>query len=294
MIVLENGRNPPEGSLSQILTELRLSEEGLIATVQNHQEAAAANQFHRSRTHALLQCLFVTCCLCLFATIFFSRRSQAKRVKSARGYTVLHQPHFTATNRAELKAKEAILDSIRNAQSRYIATGDLLGILEGLLNDLLLLSRSDFGFISELLAGPRNESILGAHVIKNLTENEGCQQSVGAGEFPAEDDLRVANLLIGPVLTTKEPLIFKSRVKEFGAGSPWPDKPSLSSFMALPVFHDNNIVGIVGIANRPGGYHSEMAHFLVPMVNTCGQLFHAFANERRQRKLTWSGKDSFF
>jgi signal transduction histidine kinase/CheY-like chemotaxis protein len=56
-----------------------------------------------------------------------------------------------------------------------------------------------------------------------------------------------------------------------------------TSFVALPVTIAGSVVGLVGAADRPGGYDPDIGTALQPFLATCGLLIQAFrANATRQ------------
>src|SRR5207245_10565865 len=57
--------------------------------------------------------------------------------------------------------------------------------------------------------------------------------------------------------------------------------PSLRSFLGLPLFKGERLVGIVGLANRPGGYDETLVAYLEPFLNTCAGIIDAYHSEQR-------------
>lgn len=254
----------------------------LTEMVQSRHEVVLANQTESMQTFKFLQRVFFACSLFFVGTMLVTGRSLARYVRTERVQAALQQSLLDSANQADLKAKQALLDSIQHAQSSYIVGGDLLPNLDGLLTDLLRLTRSDFGFISEIHNDQKSGITLGAHVVKNLASGTSSRHSGAVGEQPAEE-LRTLNPLIEQVLRIKEPLISHEGFKGIGPDGERADQHRQGSFLVLPIAHGMDIIGVVGMANRPGGYDLELAYFLQPMVSTCSKLFYACSNERRQR-----------
>jgi len=61
----------------------------------------------------------------------------------------------------------------------------------------------------------------------------------------------------------------------------------LNSFLGVPFFDhgSENLAGMVGIANRPGGYTQADVEFLEPFVVTCCNLIQAYKAVRERKML---------
>lgn len=47
------------------------------------------------------------------------------------------------------------------------------------------------------------------------------------------------------------------------------DQPNLESFLGVPMYTNDQFLGILGIANRPGGYNESVLHRIYPLVFFC-------------------------
>jgi signal transduction histidine kinase/DNA-binding response OmpR family regulator/HPt (histidine-containing phosphotransfer) domain-containing protein len=266
-----------------LLNEVDQTLEEMKTVVQEHEEAAISQHAEKSRQLVVFERVFVACSMLFIATIIVIGRSLARLITAERAEAAHQQSLFEAGNRADIQAKQALLDSIQNAQSRFIASGDLLPIIEQLLADLLGLTGSSFGFICELLPSTIKGPQLGAHVVTNRA-GELSKGNPETEERTSAEVLALLNLLVKPLLGCKEPTIIDRRFQALPPGFSWPNQPHLHSMLALPVLHGTHIIGIVGIANRPGGYDNALAYFLLPLIGTCGKLFQACSNERSERQ----------
>lgn len=62
--------------------------------------------------------------------------------------------------------------------------------------------------------------------------------------------------------------------------------------MGLPVRSGGEIVGVVGVANRPGGYDSEMAQFLEPYLTACAGIIESVRLRTREREASQALRES--
>lgn len=71
-----------------------------------------------------------------------------------------------------------------------------------------------------------------------------------------DEGIEFVNLksLFGEVLVTGETLIANDPASDPRRGGLPPGHPALNAFMGMPIHRGDRLVGMIGIANRPGGY----------------------------------------
>ncbi len=171
-----------------------------------------------------------------------------------------------------------ILGAINNAQSRLIASSDPKELFDGLLDDLLSISDSHFGFIGELV-GDEDESL----VIKAYTYADPAA-SAKAGELAAtlgEPAFRLAEFdgLIARVVSSGEAVIDNAPT-EF----PLPfAHPPLRTVLGMPIKHRDTLLGVAVVANRQGDYSRDLVSYLTPLIMTYGGVIQAWRNSLAMR-----------
>jgi signal transduction histidine kinase len=58
----------------------------------------------------------------------------------------------------------------------------------------------------------------------------------------------------------------------------------LRAFLGLPLKSGGEMVGMVGIANRPGGYDEGVIEFLQPFLSTCSSVILGWRSEQRRQR----------
>jgi len=99
-------------------------------------------------------------------------------------------------------------------------------------------------------------------------------------------DVAFTNLksLYGEVMITGEPLIANDAPNDpRRCGTPQ-GHPALNSFLGLPLFSGQRFVGMIGLANRGGGYDETLVTYLKPMLSACGNLLAAWRSEQERKK----------
>ncbi|MCL6644237.1 MAG: PAS domain S-box protein [Dehalococcoidia bacterium] len=181
---------------------------------------------------------------------------------------------------AELERTNRLLAAISRAQAEFIASGEPRAVFDGLLAALLEVTGSQYGFIGETVPGPGGALKLRAIA---LTYPEDPEDRARLAET-APPGLVFENLdtLFGVTLRTGEPVISNDPGADPRARGTPPGHPRLASYLGLPIKSRGDIVGMVGVANRPGGYSGEDVVFLQPFLATCATLIEAIRSERRR------------
>lgn len=182
-----------------------------------------------------------------------------------------------------LQKTNRLLDAISRAQTRFIAEADPHELFDDILGDLLSLTDSEYGFIGEVHHDADGTPYLKTHAITNVAWNEKTREIY---EENARRGFEFSTLksLYGTVMATGETLITNSPSTDpRRAGIPH-GHPPINAFLGLPFFSGKAMVGMVGIANRPGGYDEELAEYLQPLIATCGNIIEARRNADLRKK----------
>lgn len=194
-------------------------------------------------------------------------------------------PSFNNSRRRDL------LDCIASVQRQFFQSEQPKVVFGLLLEALLELTDSEYGFIGEIKYenGDRNDPgstmYLQTHAITNIAWNQATRQFY--------EDNKVAglkfynlNTLFGTVMTTGEPLIANDpSTHPKRAGVP-EGHPPLRHFLGIPFFKEGGEMnGMVGISNKPGGYSREDIDFLEPITVTCSNLIQAYLQKNQNEWL---------
>jgi len=183
----------------------------------------------------------------------------------------------------QLESSYRLLNAIKKAQSLFIAEPTSKHVFDGLLSDTLDLTQSEFGFLGEILFNSEGKPYLKTHTITNIAWNKETQELynkyAGLGlEFHNMDTL------FGEVILTGKPVIANNPSKDSRRGGLPKGHPPLNSFLGLPFYHGENLIGMVGMANRPGGYQENLIEYLQPFLGTCSNLIQALKSDQQRKK----------
>lgn len=172
-----------------------------------------------------------------------------------------------------LQHHRALLEHLNNLPSQLIPEGKPHLTFNPLLESLLHLTESEYGFIGELLdpnAGSLHFNVLAG---KNITWNE------EAGQFYQNNTpFPVLHTLFNQVFTHREPLIVNDSVNLRSSGL-------LHNFLGFPFKVGNKMVGMMGLVNRPGGYTQTLLDFLTPLLTIASHLINFLEYSRQKSSI---------
>ncbi|MDD2700878.1 MAG: bacteriohemerythrin [Sideroxydans sp.] len=185
----------------------------------------------------------------------------------------------------KLELRAAMLDTIRIMQQDFLKQGISFGWCDRVLATLLKFSRSEFGFISELLHKEDGTPFIKSHGITNIAWDETTRAFY---EQHAAQGMEFFNFnsLWGHAITTGEAVIANDPDNDPRRGG-YPGEqghPPLHSFLGLPIkTASGEVIGVIGLANRPGGYSQEDVEFMELFATTYGMLIE-HSREAADRK----------
>jgi PAS domain S-box-containing protein len=167
-----------------------------------------------------------------------------------------------------------LLDSIQNAQSLYITGGDTKLVFGKLLETLVGLTESEFGYFDEVLLDEKGNKYKVNLAVSDFSQVPGASKLY---ERIASQGLEFRNLnnLSGAPIRTGQVCIANDPSHDPRSGGLPPGHPALKSFLGMPLYFGGELVGVAGVANRPGGYTQDTATFLEPFLSTCAAIIHS-------------------
>uniref|UniRef100_A0A0G4HM31 histidine kinase n=1 Tax=Chromera velia CCMP2878 TaxID=1169474 RepID=A0A0G4HM31_9ALVE len=161
-------------------------------------------------------------------------------------------------------------------------------IFEYFLEAVLPISKSEYGMIAQRKVSARNGKpyihIVHMTDISWNAESAELFKKVFSKHGAEYHDL---DSLIGLVMTTEDVVISNDPANDprrGGVPKIPPGHPPLNSFLGMPIYFGDQMIGLAGIANRPGGYKREHFLELQPFLSTCATaIVTCSANEANQR-----------
>ncbi len=182
----------------------------------------------------------------------------------------------------QLAQRNKLLSALSQIQSQFIAEADPRVLFDRLLDDLISLTDSKFGFIGQVLRTSDDTPYLKTHAVTNIIWGE------ATGQFYEKDlttGSEFSNLkpIINAVMTSGKHVIIHDPAKDPRCEGVT-TQPPLDSFLGLPLYSGQELIGMVGIANSPRGYDTALIEFLQPFLLTCGNIIQAHRNVQQRQQ----------
>lgn len=180
-----------------------------------------------------------------------------------------------------LRLRDGILALINDAQTRFIADGADAAWWDFLLERLLHLTDSEYGFVgmTETDAGG---PFLRTRSITNIAWDDETRRFYDE-HAPAGMVFRNMKTLFGHAMLTQQRYLANDVAHDPHAGGRPAGHPPLNAFAGLPIKEGEQMTGLVGLANRPGGYDEELIHSLDPVLAFLGKVLNVLSLRAQQR-----------
>ncbi len=184
----------------------------------------------------------------------------------------------------DVRENAAILAKLSKIQLDFIADIDRFTLFNEILDLVLAATHSEYGFIGEVLY-EKSTPYLQVHAITDISWTPETRLLF---ESVKQSGLQFRNLktLFGRVMTDRVVVISNSPGTDPRRGGLPPGHPALNAFLGLPLFKGNQMVGMIGIANRPGGYDDKLVEFLESYATSCTYLIEGYRNRRFRDEAT--------
>lgn len=177
-------------------------------------------------------------------------------------------------------SSEALLEAITKAQTEFVYEKPSQEIFNHLLDQLLELTGSEYGFIGEVLYKD-DKPYLKTHSITNIAWNDDTRKFY-EDNAPAGLEFKNLNSLFGQVMITEKPVIANDPYNDSRRAGLPEGHPHMGSFLGIPFFFNNKLNGMVGIANKKEGYDAKIVEELKPFLITCASLTEGFRNVKKR------------
>jgi hypothetical protein len=174
-----------------------------------------------------------------------------------------------------LPSERAVLDAITKSLTGYASMEEPSVFLSGFIESLLELTESECGFIGEICYSATNTPYIVNYSANNVAWDSNTRRLYLILKKKGIKFTKL-NSLLGTVIKTGHAVISNNPEDDLRGGwlSRW--DPSVKTFMGIPVFYNNRIIGIAGLGNCLSGYQPQLANRLQPFMVTCGHLIESY------------------
>lgn len=174
----------------------------------------------------------------------------------------------------ERKRREEIAMLVSHVRARFIElAADKNKFFEYLLEKILILTSSEYGFIGEILED-KNGKYLKTFALTDISWNEETKKFY-QNNAPSGLEFKNLNTLFGEVIKTGELLIANDALSHPKAGGLPSGHPALNRFLGVPITYNSKIFAMVGVANNKNDYRLEDVKFLKPFFDLVGEMIQS-------------------
>ncbi|MBX3154138.1 GAF domain-containing protein [Candidatus Obscuribacterales bacterium] len=183
------------------------------------------------------------------------------------------------------------LQDIGNILNSFVDTGSFREASTKILRRALDETQSEYGFCGATVPGGPQGTTLRVFADLGFTWSETTNRELyekiiadydtrGYVEFPQLDNL------FGWAITNGKPMIANSPSSDSRRSGRQPaGHPPTHSFMALPVFKGEQVVGVMGLANKQGGYSEADVKALESLLKTTSVIFDSYRRLQNENKI---------
>lgn len=176
---------------------------------------------------------------------------------------------------ARLRFANALLRAISDLQSRFIGNAPMGALFKGFVAHLVALTDSAYGFVGEVMDTPD-----GVRYFKIQALSDGARLGAAADFYlrtaPIGLEFYDLDNVFGAVLDSGRAVIVDAQTRAPTSRHRLPEgHPPCAALLALPIGDERGVLGLVGLADRPGGYDFALAEALGPLLATCANLIAA-------------------
>ena len=197
-----------------------------------------------------------------------------------------HVVHDSAEQVERPRCREALM-AISEASLEFfesLETHDLKRFFQWVVDKMVALTDSEYGVIGEVLRD-ENGPFLKEHGITDIAWNDEMRDLYA--RYHAEGlEFHNTKSLYGEIIRTAKPLIANDPANHPKSGGLPAGHPPVRSFLGMPILgRHGTIIGIIGLANRPGGYSTVVVEELVPFAAMFAQMLIVHRSEQHRREL---------
>jgi len=186
----------------------------------------------------------------------------------------------------ELYEKSAVLTAVTQALTDFLDSGNWSAASQHLLTFAIRQTQSEYGFLGVILDGPllrvlAHDGVTWDVKLNRALYEEKMQQHAASGYF----EIAHVHNLVGEVISKGEPVISNLPESDRRSGGIPAGHPPMHSFLGVPIFKGQQAVGLIGVANRLGGYTGQELRYLETMSQATGVLYDNYRQSLKHSAL---------
>ncbi|MFZ9668924.1 MAG: diguanylate cyclase domain-containing protein [Solirubrobacterales bacterium] len=184
-----------------------------------------------------------------------------------------------------------VMEVLSKLQMSYIDQGVSRDWWYDALEGIVELTDSEYGFLGRVEHDSEGQPFLVTYALTNIAWNDWSRE---VWDEYQEVGLEFHNLktLFGVTLATGDLYIANDAPNDPKKGGLPEGHPALNHFAGIPIRGDEGIVGMAGLANRPGGYDEALIEDLDPIFASLSQIISHDIVLRRARQVEFDASSN--
>lgn len=185
-----------------------------------------------------------------------------------------------------LKCRTDQIAVVARALGTFLETSDWQQSSRQLLNAALEQTASEYGFIGVVVEGDVLRVLVHEGIQWDATTNrEFFERTLRSYKEQGYIEFRNFNNLFGAVVRSGQAVLSNDPANDPRSGGLPPGHPPLRAFLGVPILKSSKVVGIICVANRPGGYADHQHDKLRIIGDAAGVLYESYRRQGRANAL---------
>jgi two-component sensor histidine kinase len=169
----------------------------------------------------------------------------------------------------------------------YLERGNWCEASSRLIQGALGQTESEYGFVGVVLDGPVLRILAYEGVVWNAKINQPLyEEAVRNFEAKGYLEFTEMNNLFGHVITSGAVVLSNSPASDPRAGGRLlKGHPPLKSFLGVPILRENEVIGMIGVANRQNGYTGIEQDKIQILTRAASVLYENYSQRQREATL---------
>jgi PAS domain S-box-containing protein len=182
----------------------------------------------------------------------------------------------------EVQFKNNLVQAISEAQLAFINSSDPKKALGIIMKRLITLTKSEFGFIGEVQVDTFGIPTLLTHFLTDISWDDNHKRLY---EETLKEGLRFTNLntLFGYTIKTGEIVLTNDPKNDPRSGGIPKGHPELKSYLGIPLWSGEKLIGMIGLGNRPSGFDLNLIEIFSPIWTVSSAIIQSYLDQKKLR-----------
>ena len=185
----------------------------------------------------------------------------------------------------QLQRTNELLSRVVEVQSHFLSKPEGANPYDLLLSNILGVIDAKLGFVGKVDLGNEGAQVLKIHAATDISGN-GPEAYKLYHKYVKDDFLfkHFDNLFGACIIESKIILENNPPANPHTKGKKIPGHPTIENFLGVPIFKGKEVIGLIGLGNKTGGFTDQDITDLKPFISTYSVIIEAFKSEQDKIK----------